>query len=218
MSDTADYVSVESAGKLLGVSARTVRNWINDGKLPAVSGKRGRLIRRADVLTLGTISGKLPEDSEPGNASGNASVGFAAELPEASALSSSTETQLAIIRDTLLAPLIAQNERQQATITEQAETIGALRIERDQLQTRMVALEAKTTPAARVMGELATRPAFVPITPVPPADTAALEAERDALQARVRELEQLTSGWLATAPTEPSAAPRRVWWRFWRPS
>jgi len=46
------------------------------------------------------------------------------------------ERQLEVIRDTLLRPLIEQNERQQERIAEQAETIGAL-------QARLSALEAQ---------------------------------------------------------------------------
>jgi hypothetical protein len=53
-----------------------------------------------------------------------------------------TERQLEVVRDTLLRPLIEQNERQQATITAQAETVGRLTAERDALQARLSALEA----------------------------------------------------------------------------
>ena len=50
-------------------------------------------------------------------------------------------TQLAILRDTLLAPLIAQNERQQAQLLEEREARVRAETERDALQARVVKLE-----------------------------------------------------------------------------
>jgi hypothetical protein len=47
-----DQLSVEAAGKIVGISPRTLRTWIVHGKLPAVGGRRGKLVRLADVLAV----------------------------------------------------------------------------------------------------------------------------------------------------------------------
>jgi excisionase family DNA binding protein len=44
------YVTVGNAATATGISERTLRYWIKAGKLPATGGKRGRLVRLADVL------------------------------------------------------------------------------------------------------------------------------------------------------------------------
>ena len=48
-SNVADFVAVEAAGKLAGISPRTLRHWIATGKLPAIPGKRGKLVRLEEV-------------------------------------------------------------------------------------------------------------------------------------------------------------------------
>jgi Helix-turn-helix domain len=47
-----DQLSVEAAGKIVGISPRTLRTWIVHGKLPAVGGRRGKLVRLADVIAV----------------------------------------------------------------------------------------------------------------------------------------------------------------------
>lgn len=54
-----DQLSVEAAGKIVGISPRTLRTWIVHGKLPAVGGRRGKLVRLADVLAVASA-----QDSE----------------------------------------------------------------------------------------------------------------------------------------------------------
>jgi len=162
MSSPSDYVSVEDAGKLLSVSSRTVRNWIASGKLPAISGNRGRLVTRADVLRIGSLTGKVPEDAESSSVSAMSSDTSSAELPEDASVASvvTARSQLEAIRDEWLAPLVAQ-------ITEQAETIGRV------------------------------------------------TAERDALQARLRDVEAQQAQSPATTVPPPGTATQRVWWRVW---
>jgi len=146
MSSPSDYVSVEDAGKLLGVSSRTVRNWIASGKLPAISGNRGRLVARADLLRIGALTGKVPEMPEDASISERPSDASSTELPEASSVASvvTARSQLEAIRDEWLAPLVAQ-------ISDQAETIGRVTAERDQarIQAEMAALEREQIQAER---------------------------------------------------------------------
>src|SRR5215207_876681 len=53
-----EYLPVESAGNVAGISARTLRYWIKGGKLPAIAGNRGKLVRLGDVLDLADLTGK----------------------------------------------------------------------------------------------------------------------------------------------------------------
>ncbi len=133
--DVADFVAVEAAGKLAGISPRTLRHWIATGKLPAIPGKRGKLVRLEEVRRLAVLVGKEPL---AGNAAGNSArsagdlagnvadtiAGNAAEsVAESALVSNAARQQLAMVRDEWLAPLVAQ-------ITEQAERIGRLEGER----------------------------------------------------------------------------------------
>jgi hypothetical protein len=47
-----DPLSVEAAGRAVGISPRTLRDWIVHGKLPATGGQRGKLVRLSDVMAL----------------------------------------------------------------------------------------------------------------------------------------------------------------------
>jgi len=99
------------------------------------------------VIELGKISGHVPEDREVGNVSGNGSPTSAGNgSPSSTDISSidGVRLQLETIRDTLLRPLIEQNERQQTTIQEQAETIGDLRRRAEVAESRLSDLEAST--------------------------------------------------------------------------
>jgi hypothetical protein len=134
------YVTVGNAATVTGISERTLRYWIK-------SGKRGCLVRLADVEALASLTGNAPATSgNDGNAAASAAT-TASNDPNgndsgnAAMVSDQGRQQLEVIRDTLLAPLIAQNDRLVAQMTEQAEMIGKLRAERDELQSRLEALE-----------------------------------------------------------------------------
>jgi len=182
MSDEQHYVAVSVAGKHTGIPERTIRHWLKTGKLSAIAGERGRLVRLEDVHQLAVVTGKLPGPL-PGinlaaTMAGNSadSVGNIAEDAHIVEVAAAVEHQLEVIRDTLLRPLIEQNERQQATMTEQAETIGKVTAERDNERRR-----------------------------------------REAVEARLGELQPQHAESLATTGATPETATRRAWWRFWEP-
>lgn len=68
-----DYVSVEAAGRSVGVSPRTVREWILQGKLPAFGSRRGKVVRLADVVAIAGSHENVPA-TEPSPAGDQALV------------------------------------------------------------------------------------------------------------------------------------------------
>lgn len=235
MSDDSTYISVESAGKLLGVTPRTVRNWINDGKLPAIDGKRGRLVRRDDVLFLGNISGHHAETAEAETLSGNPSARSSTEVPENSASLVSAYSQLEAIREEWLQPLVdqirelerdrgrLQAERDRAvqdaeTFRKQAETGDItqkeLERERDELRRR---LEDQLAEMDDDEGPISIAEAENVISLQQAKE---LEAERDELrrraedaESRVSDLEQRRVELLQQAQIAAQEQPQSPWWR-----
>ncbi len=72
-----EYIPITVAAEVANIPARTVRAWVADGKLPAISGKRGKLVRRGDVDQIATLTGRA--DGRV-TASGNAAVSLATEV------------------------------------------------------------------------------------------------------------------------------------------
>jgi hypothetical protein len=50
--DGDEYVTMASAADIAGIPVTTLRQWVDSGRLPARVGKRGRLVRLADVQHL----------------------------------------------------------------------------------------------------------------------------------------------------------------------
>ncbi len=165
--DTAT-VTTDEAALIAGVSARTIRRWIQRGILPATVTQDGYLIAAAD---LAGVQGAADQRSRP---RGHAVTD--ADITAATATATATDTlvlvnpnaraQLEAIRDEWLAPLVAQ-------ITSQAVQIGYLEAERDELRRRVEVAELalstivdrdKTTAPAPPSGT--TTPTEVPATPV----------------------------------------------------
>ncbi len=157
-----DYVAVEVAGKAAGIPARTLRHWISTGKLSAIAGKRGKLVSMGEVARLAVLVGKPVGNAEtpPGNPATLADqvAGKVAEtIADTSIVTDAARQQLASIRDEWLAPMVAK-------ITDQAQTIGRLEAERDQLRHEVEKLGRQASLAL----PHATPSALATDTPAPP--------------------------------------------------
>ena len=137
-------ISTGEAARLAGVNARTIRRWIERGYLPSETGGNGALVSPSDLPAAKAAAdraagGGRPANMDPGTRP-DARPHQDARPPghpsdTLPAPSHNARDQLEAIRDEWLAPLVAQ-------ISEQAETIGGLRAERDALRSRLSALEA----------------------------------------------------------------------------
>lgn len=98
-----DYVSVETAGRTVGVSPRTVREWILQGKLPAFGSRRGKVVRLADVAAIAGTAERHPGTVQ---SSGESQALVAAHPVEPSGI----EGILDELRDGVLWPLAERVE------------------------------------------------------------------------------------------------------------
>ena len=120
-----DLVSVEVAGQLSGVTSRTLRRWIASGQLPAVSGKRGKLVRLGDIArVVDDLGHDVGHAIVPPDTTGGQSAGHAGHVSESPPIATSARSQLEAIRDEWLRPLIEE-------LNAKSERIGHLTAERD---------------------------------------------------------------------------------------
>jgi len=109
--DPNELVSVEHAATLTGIPARTLRNWIAAGQLPAMAGPRSKLLRLGDVIETAASRGRpIGQPASQPVADGQPAM---EELRSDSERNSGTVTasarsQLETIRDEWLQPLIDQ--------------------------------------------------------------------------------------------------------------
>jgi len=122
----ADTVTTEEAARRVGVSPRTIRRWIQRGVLPATATPDGYLIEVGDLGSAAAGAGQ--RSRTPGHTATTA----ATATDNLVTVNPNARAQLEAIRDEWLAPLVAQ-------ITTQAERIGHLEAERDELQRRVEA-------------------------------------------------------------------------------
>jgi hypothetical protein len=145
MSDEGEYVTVESAGHLTGVPARTIRRWAAGGKVAVTAGQRGRLVRLEDVWRIAVMSGRPTGHPDMADESAGHAAGRVAVAPAAVA-------QLAAIRDEWLRPLVDQ-------LNAKSEEIGHLKAERDELLRRVAELEAEqNAPGAAEVSDATEEP------------------------------------------------------------
>jgi hypothetical protein len=182
-----DQISVEAAGRIAGISPRTLRSWIVHGKLPAAGGRRGKLVRLGDVLALAAADGEaqLPRDAETawgGQPERDLAV---AEPPPANP---AIDPLLAELRDGVIWPLA---ERVEVLAREN----GRLVAERDD------ALRVRDDALARFGSDNRFVDRLVEL----------LQAELDAAHRRIADLEAQ----LARAESPPPPV-QRARWRRWR--
>lgn len=146
MKDGNAHVTVATAADLAGVPARTLRYWVETGKLPAIAGKHGRLVRLGDVREIVAMTGK---DGNLGNGLAAVAAGkvtatadlagtLAAEGAEGSRTVAPERGDAAALMQEMVrqvvAPLAEANARQAVELTRlhdlarhQAEELGVLR-------------------------------------------------------------------------------------------
>ena len=187
------YVTVKMAAAMTGIPERTLRRWMTDGQLPAVAAKGGRLVALDDVE-------RLASDARPRHGHDGHAANVADEVATATTAANPTtaEQQVSVIRDGLVAPLVALTERQQERIGELEREAGRTTAELDHArrQAEKAVLEREQIEAERD----------------------ALLAAQDALRWRVGELEAHQSESFHEPTSTPETQLRRAWWQFWRDS
>ncbi len=151
--------------RIASVSARRIRRWIQRGILPAIPTQDGYLIAAADLA--GAQAGAGQRSRSRGHwvtdTDMAADTTTATDADTLATVNPNARAQLEAIRDEWLAPLIAQ-------IITQAERIGHLEAERDELRRRVEVAELalstmvdrdKTTASAPPSGP--TMPTEVPV-------------------------------------------------------
>ena len=124
------------AARLAGVPARTLRNWVSTGKLAAIRGQRGWLVRLGDIEQIAAMIGSHAATS-------GMAAGMAAEVADEVAATVEDDRERAAIAASVTA--IAATERQAqgealiqqiiapfvAEQTRLAEALGRVQAERD---------------------------------------------------------------------------------------
>jgi len=138
--DIANYVAIKVASEASGVPGRTLRHWVVRGKVAAINGHAGKLVRLDDVMRLAAMVGKVDGNAttEDGK-DGKIATGLATGL--ATGVTTSPRTQLAAVMDEWVLPLV---ERIGALEREN----GMLTAERDALQRRVETLEGAGDPTS----------------------------------------------------------------------
>jgi len=141
-------IALTLAARSAGIPARTLRNWIASGKLAAIRGQRGWLVRPGDIAQIAAM---IDNHTATENMADGMAAGLAAELaapPSADSGSAATTASHAAIAATdqqakaaalvqqLLAPFIAEQTRL-------AEELGHVKAECDDLRRRAEEAEAE---------------------------------------------------------------------------
>jgi len=145
-SSDSDLLAVGRAAAVTGISERTLRYWITTGKLTATAGSRGRRVRLSEVQRLAQITGRQSAILKDTADLATDSTGNTAEVlgtaHDRMLARDESYRQLETLRDTLLKPLIEQNERMVDRIAELEREAGRLESERDAERRRADELQA----------------------------------------------------------------------------
>ena len=145
----AMLVTADVAAAMAGVSARTIRRWIQRGYLPATHSPDGYLVSPVDLATARAATGHgRGHGHSHGHRAAVTDADTATSAPTA-VVSPSASAQLAAIRDEWLAPLVDR-------IAELERDRGRLEAERDAARAELAALKASTMPRTAPPGGLET--------------------------------------------------------------
>lgn len=154
MSDTHaanEPMPLPLAARVAGVPARTLRNWIAGGKLAAIRGQRGWLVRTADIAAIaallgtdaanaatpsGLADGLAASLAANGGGGGGDAATAATAASRAAIVAADRNADAEALVQRLLAPFIAEQTRL-------AEELGATRAERDAALRRAEVAEAE---------------------------------------------------------------------------
>jgi DNA-binding transcriptional MerR regulator len=127
--DTVTLVTTDVAAHLVGVSARTVRRWIQHGSLPAGAGANSQLVSPADLPAAKRAAGhRRGHDHGHGHRRTDTATDSVTNADtSAMAVSPAARSQLEAIRDEWLQPLVDR-------LGDAERNIGRLEQERDQLR------------------------------------------------------------------------------------
>jgi excisionase family DNA binding protein len=138
--DTVTMVTTEEAARIAGVSARTIRRWIQQGALAAVESERGKLVSPADLPAAkdqaGRGHGRSHQARVHGHGHGHESMATDTDAVMAAPMLSSATAQMEAIRDEWLRPLIDR-------IEELSRENGRLEQERDVLRRELVEMRGQ---------------------------------------------------------------------------
>ncbi len=147
MSAANDPIPLPLAARSAGIPARTLRNWIASGKLAAIRGQRGWLVRPGDIAQIAAMIDNHAASARP-------AVGLADELaadmaaslhtPREDAVNAASEAMVAAdqraeaeaLIGRIIAPFVAEQTRL-------AEELGRVKGERDELRRRAEAAEVE---------------------------------------------------------------------------
>lgn len=147
-------IALPLAAQVAGVPARTLRNWIAGGKLAAIRGQRGWLVRTADIAAITALLGTATASAASaasdsgmaddlaasvavtGGGAGDDAATGATAATSAAITSADRAAEGEALVQRLLAPFIAEQTRL-------AEELGATRAERDAALRRAEAAEAE---------------------------------------------------------------------------
>ncbi len=240
-----EQLSVEAAGRIAGISPRTLRSWIVHGKLPAAGGQRGKLVRLGDVLALAGTNGdaQLAHDAE---AAWNGKPEGERALAEPPPPNPVIDAMFAELRDGVLWPLAERVEvlarengrliaERDAAFRVRDEALGRngsdnrfvdrlvelLQSELDAAHRRIADLETQLAEAQRAEAQRAgTVPPAIPVESPDPVPVARGIGRRRIGQTEpLPVLDGVTPSLLSTEPAELDETEEppadRSWWRSW---